>query len=348
MERIYELASALSSICAVSGREDMGMQNLVDLCKEYFDSYELTPVGSFIGRIECGKKDAKTLLIDAHFDEVGFLVSEICEGGFLKVVNIGGIDPRILSASEVLICGKHVIPGIFTSKPPHLQEQGEDEKPMKLTDLAIDTGCSKEQLEEIITIGTPVAYRSTVERLQGEYIVGKSFDDRICIAAILRALELVKGEELKMNIAISFSGGEETGYKGASTTAYRTAPDYAIVLDVTNAYVPDAPIYRKGVVTGGGGSISYSAQTNRELTCIAVETARMNQIPYQLFAEPNKTGTNSSAIQTTRDGIPTVLISIPLKNMHTSNEIVSLADVLHVSKLISKLILTLEEVQHND
>ncbi|OGO87429.1 MAG: hypothetical protein A2Y15_06905 [Clostridiales bacterium GWF2_36_10] len=342
MERLYELACKLTSIPAVSGREDMGMQQLAELCAGYFDNYEITPVGSFIGRINCGKEGAKTLLLDAHFDEIGFMVTEICDGGFLKVVNVGGIDPRILSASEVLIHGKITIQGIFTSKPPHLQEEGESSKPMKLENLAIDTCYTKQQLEEIVKIGTPVSFRSTVERLQGDYIVGKSFDDRICISAILRALELLKGKDLPVNIAVQFSGGEEIGYKGATTSSYRIAPDYAVVLDVTNAYVPEAPIYRKGIKTGGGGSISYSAQTNRPLTEKAVAIAKENNIPYQLFAEPNKTGTNSNAVQTSRGGIPTVLISIPLKNMHTANEIVTLSDVLEVSRLVSEFALSFQ------
>ena len=337
MDRIYEIACELSSIPAVSGREDMGLHRLAELCGDYFDRYELTPVGSFIGRIDCGRIGAKTLLFDAHFDEVGFFVSEICEGGFLKVVNIGGIDPRILSASEVLIYGKRTITGVFTSKPPHLQEPGESEKPIKLTDLAVDTGYLKEQLSEIVSIGTPVAYKSPVERLQGDYITGKSFDDRICIAAILRALEFLKEKELPVNIAVQFSGGEEIGYKGAATASYSINPDFAVVLDVTNAYVPDAPDYRKDIKIGGGGSISYSAKTSRKLTDKTVAVARKNGIPYQLFAEPNRTGTNAGAVQTSRGGIPTVLISVPLKNMHTANEVVSLLDVYNVAKLISEL-----------
>lgn len=343
MERIFELACAFSELPAVSGQEHIGMERVAELCKGYFDSYEVTPVGSFIGRISCGKAGAKTLLLDAHIDEIGFIVSEICEGGFLKVVNIGGIDPRILPASEVLIYGKKTITGIFTSKPPHLQEKDELEKPMKLEDLAIDTGYSKEQLEEIVSIGTPVGYCSPVVRLQNNAIAGKSFDDRICAVSILRALEMLKEKELPVNIAVQFSGGEETGYKGATTASYQIAPDFAICLDVTNAYVPDAPAYRKDIKMGGGPSISFSAQTSRKLTIKAVETAKKNGIPHQLFAEPNHTGTNSGAIQTSRGGVPTVLVSIPLKNMHTANEVVMLSDVYDTSRLICELALSLKE-----
>ncbi|PKM62969.1 MAG: hypothetical protein CVU97_02755, partial [Firmicutes bacterium HGW-Firmicutes-21] len=250
---------------------------------------------------------------------------------------------RILSASEVNIYGKQTILGIFTSMPPHLQEPGDSEKAMKLTDLAIDTGYSKERLEDIVAIGTPVGYRSPVARLQNDNITGKSFDDRIGITAILRAIELLKGKALPVNIAVQLSVGEETGYKGAITGSYHVAPDFAVVLDVTNAYVPEAPVYRKRIRMGEGGSISYSARTSRRLTDRAVAVAKDKGIPYQLFAEPNNTGTNSGAIQTSREGVPTVLISVPLKNMHTANEIVMLSDVLNVSRLISELTLSLTE-----
>jgi endoglucanase len=153
----------------------------------------------------------------------------------------------------------------------------------------------------------------------------------------------LEDKELPVYIAVEFSGGEETGYKGATTASFRIAPDYAIVLDVTNAYVPDAPVYRKDIKMGGGGSISYSAQTNRALTIKTVETAKKNGIPYQVFAEPNHTGTNSGAVQTSHGGIPTVLISIPLKNMHTANEVVTLSDVYETSRLICELALSLGE-----
>ncbi len=343
MERIFELACRLSCIPAISGREDMGLEQLADLCSGYFDSYETTPVGSLIGRISCGTQGAKTLLLDAHLDEIGFMVTEITEEGFLKVTNIGGIDPRILSASEVLVYGKETIPGIFTSIPPHLHEPGDIDKEMKLSDLAIDTGFSKEQLEKIVAVGSPAGYRSPVERLQGGFITGKSFDDRICIAAILRSLELLKKKQLPVNIAVLFSGGEETGYKGALTGSYNAAPDFALVLDVTNAFVPEAPVYRKRIRVGDGPSISYSAKTSRRMTDRAVLVAKNKSIPYQLFAEPNNTGTNSSAVQTAREGIPTVLISVPLKNMHTANEVVLLDDVFNTSKLVSEIILSLSE-----
>ena len=343
MERIFELIYELSAIPAVSGREDTGLDRLTELCGSFFDSTDTTPTGSFIGYKGCGIAGAKTLLLDAHLDEVGFMVTEILDGGFLRVVNIGGIDPRILSASEVNIYGEETIKGIFTSIPPHLQEPGDDKKAMKLTDLAIDTGLCSERLNELVQTGNPVGYFSPVTKLQNDYITGKSFDDRICIAAILRALELLKDKALPVNIVAQFSGGEEIGYKGATTGSYKTAPDYAVVLDVTNAYVPNAPAYRKRIRTGGGASITYSARTHRALTDKAVSVAKQEGIPHMLFAEPNNTGTNSSAVQTSRDGIPTVLISVPLKYMHTANEVVKLSDVLAVSRLVSGLALALRE-----
>ena len=157
----------------------------------------------------------------------------------------------------------------------------------------------------------------------------------------MRALSSIDRNELNVDVAFQFSGNEETGYKGATTTAYRLNPDKAIVVDVTHAFVPGAPKVREGIKAGNGADICFSPQTNREFTKYAVSVAEENKIPYQLSAAPVRTGTNSNAIQTTRNGIPTLLVSIPLKNMHTMSETVDLNDALAVSSLISALLKSL-------
>lgn len=335
MDQIYEIAKALIALPGVSGDEERALPDIQRLFGDRFDETGFTPVASFYGIRKSKKPNAKTVLLDAHLDTIGFVVTQICEGGFLKVASIGRTAEKNLSASEVWIYGKKIIPGVFASKPPHLQEPGESEKKLALSSLSIDTGLSKEVLEEIVRIGTYVGFKAETERLNENVAVSPSFDDRICAAAHLRALELLDGEDLGINIAVQFSAREEQGYKGAMTTAYRLNPDYAIVMDVGHAYVPGAPERRKSVTAGNGCMLSYSPQTNRALTELAEKAAEENKIPLQLIAEPGRTGTNSNAIQTTRNGIPVCLISVPLKNMHTANEIVDLRDVLAASRLVA-------------
>ncbi len=338
MDRIYELAKALCAIPGVSGDEARALPQIQSLCGGLFDESGFTPVASFYGIRRSKRPDAKTVLLDAHLDTIGFIVTQICDGGFLKVASVGRTAEKNLCASEVWIYGKKTIPGVFASKPPHLQQPGESEKKMSLDDLSIDTGLSSEELKKWVRVGTYVGFKAETERLNEEIAVSPSFDDRICAAVHLRALELLGNEDVGVHIAFQFSAREEQGYKGAMTTAYRLDPDLAIVADVGHAYVPGAPERRKAAIAGKGCLLSYSPQTNRAWTEKAEQIAKERGIPIQLLAEPGRTGTNSNAIQTTRNGIPVCLISVPLKNMHTANEVVNLKDALAASRLVAALL----------
>lgn len=338
MQRIYELAKSLIALPGVSGDEARALPMLETLCSTYFDTYGFTPVDSFYGIRKSKRENAKTVLLDAHLDTIGFIVTQICEGGFLKVASIGRTAEKNLAASEVWIYGTETIAGIFASKPPHLQTAGESEQKQTISDFSIDTGRMTEQLKQLVRVGTYVGFKAETEQLNDAIAVSPSFDDRICAAAHLRALELLGDEDPGVHIAIQFSAREEQGYKGAMTTAYRLNPDYAIVMDVGHAYVPGAPERRKAAIAGKGCLLSYAPQTNRALTAQAEAVARQQNIPIQLLAEPIRTGTNSNAIQTTRNGIPVCLISVPLKNMHTANEIVNLHDAYAAAQLTAGLI----------
>lgn len=335
---LFEMAKKLSALPAVSGRECLAHKELEEHLGDLFDEIRFTPTGSVIAVKRCGKSNAKKILLDAHLDEVGFLVKDVCEGGFLKVVNVGGIDTGILSAAEVLIYGSETIPGVFISKPPHLQEPNESENKPKLADLSVDTGLSLDKLKEIAPIGTPIAFRSEVERLKGDRICGKSFDDRICMLTIMRAVELLSNNDIDFDIYALFASGEETGYIGASTGLFEVNPDLAIALDVCNAYVEGADEIFKARKLGGGSVISYSATTCRDITERIIKTAKDNSLPYQLIAEPSATGTDAHIQQITRAGIPGALISLPLYHMHTYNEIIDLNDVENTAKLLAEFI----------
>lgn len=341
MQRIYEIAKQLIAFPGVSGDEGRSAKDLQALLQDRFDECGFTPVDSFFGIRRSANASAKTVLLDAHLDTIGFIVTKVCDDGFLKVASIGRTAEKNLSASEVWVYGKETIPGVFASKPPHLQVAGESEKKMDLADLSVDTGLSTERLRELVHVGTFVGFRAETALLQEHVAVSPSFDDRICAAALLRALELLGDADPNVHIAVQFSAREEQGYKGAMTTAYRIDPQYAIVTDVGHAYVPGAPEQRKAAIAGKGCLLSYAPQTNRALTRRAELLAREANIPIQLFAEAGRTGTNSNAVQTTRNGIPVCLLSVPLKNMHTANEIVDLHDAYALAELVVQLLLSI-------
>ena len=333
---LFERIKTVTEICAVSGREHVAFAELKERFAYMFDEIFTTPTGSFVGIRRCGKENAPKLLFDAHLDEIGCMVKKICDGGFLKVTNIGGVDTKVLSATEVWIHGKEKIAGVFASVPPHLK-QDSDNKKLLLSDMYIDTGRSKEYLEENTPIGTVVTFKTTTEKLLGDRIVGKSMDDKISMCTILEAFDILKDEQLNVDIIAQFSGGEEIGYVGARTAGYIADPDYAVAIDVTNSYVPEAPIRKKGNQLGNGGVISFSGTTSRPFTKRFVEVLEKEQIPYQVVGEPGRTGTNAHVLQITRNGVPTALISVPLKNMHTQAETATLSDVENVAKALAAL-----------
>ncbi len=333
---LFERIKTVTEICAVSGREHVAFEQLKEMFGYMFDEILTTPTGSFIGIRRCGKANAPKLLFDAHLDEIGCMVKKICDGGFLKVTNIGGIDTKVLSAAEVWIHGKEKIMGVFASVPPHLR-QDSDSKKLLLTDMFIDTGMSKEYLEENVPLGTVVTFKTTTEKLLNGHIVGKSMDDKLSMCTILEAFDMLKDEELNVDIIAQFSGGEEIGYVGATTAGYMLDPDYAVAIDVTNSYVPEAPVRKKGNRLGNGGVVSFSGTTCRPFTKRFVEVLNANNIPYQVVGEPGRTGTNAHVLQITRNGVPTALISVPLKNMHTQAETATLSDVENVAKALAAL-----------
>lgn len=337
MEKIFETAAFLSQLPSVGSMELTASKTLGDYCESnyHFDEIRILPTGTVLCLKKCGVKGAKTLLLDAHLDEIGFVVTNVYDDGFVSVANIGGIDTRVLSASEVTIYGKEPVKGVFTSKPPHLQTAGEQNKKIELKDLYIDTGLDGEHLKKLVRIGNFADMKGSCERLLGSRITSKAMDDKICMALILRVIDLVKESDLKIDICCQFSTGEETGYYGATTGTYAADPDYAIAIDVCNPRFPEGDKTREHVDLGKGGVISYSGTTCRSFTKKLVDFASENGFNYTLKADPGRTGTNAHVTAISREGIPTALISIPLRYMHTASEVIDLKDCLETAKLIA-------------
>jgi len=332
---LKELIVKISGIMSISGYEFRGVEELDGLVGEDFNGYKTTNARNHIYIKRCGKPDAKRLLIDTHFDEIGMIVTDIKDGGFLSVTNIGGIDTRIMPASEVVIYGKEIIPGTVVSTPPHLQVSGEEKKLPAANELLIDTGYTKDEIREIVEIGTPIGFKPMYGELLNGQIIGKGFDDKACAAIALYAVATL--EEFDWDIYVLLSSKEETSMLGAKTGAYLIDPDAAIVVDVTHAYMPDSPKHETCKM-GDGPCVSISITTNRSLTDCMINFAKEKEIPLQTVVEIASTGTNNNAIAYGRQGIPSVVISLPLKNMHTASEVFSMTDAETLAKLLSEFI----------
>lgn len=332
-QRITEMAGLMS----ISGHENYDRAALLDQLGGIFDEVITDPMGSHICIRRCGRQGAPKILIDAHFDEIGMMVTEILDGGFLRVINIGGIDTRILQAGEVIIYGEKPIYGIIGSTPPHLQKPGDAKKLKPINELLIDTGYDKDELEKLVRLGTPVGFVPAYTELLGGKLAGKGFDNKACGAAAVDALSRLDRAEMAGDVYLLLASQEEVGLRGGETGAAGIDPDYALVVDVTHGSAPDTK-KDEAFPLGEGITISLSAATDLRLTRRTVELAREKGIKFTRVVEAANTGTDANVTQLVCCGIPTVVASLPLRSMHTYQEVLSPDDAEELGKLISAFV----------
>lgn len=338
MYNAKEIIEKLVPIMSVSGYEERGREELRAVFSEPFDEYIPHSSGTHIFVKRCGKENAPRLMIDAHFDEIGMIVTDILEGGFLSVANIGGLDRRILPAAEVLIYGKETIYGVIVSTPPHLQAPGDNKKTCKIDQIRIDTGYTKEKLSEIVEIGTPVGFYEKPASLGERRIASRSLDNKACCAAAYLAAASVSASEMEADLFVTLSAREEaTMADGASSAAYAIRPDLAIVTDVTFATAPGVKAEESGKF-GQGPVISISAVTDRPFTDSIIGLCKENEIPYGITVDATDTGTNATMLSLVGDGIGVAVVSVPIGSMHTYNETVEISDIENTAKLFAKVL----------
>jgi len=275
-------------------------------------------------------------MLAAHIDEIGLMITRILDGGFLSFTTVGGFNPATLVAQEVTIHGRKRVYGVIGIKPPHVTSEEERKKPHKIKDLFIDTGYSKEELEKLVKIGDIATLNRDPISLQGSLISAKAFDDRACVAVMLETAKELNKISHKSNIYFTATAQEETGTRGAKTSSYKINPDIGIVLDVGFGKTPDMP--SDSPELGKGPILAYGGRLNPKLTRKFAEVCKKYNYPLQHEAMPAKTGTDTEALQVSREGIPCILLSIPLRYMHTSVETIDLYDVEITGKAIARFI----------
>lgn len=330
----------LVSLCgrmSVVGFESHDEEALDALVGPYFDEHEYDAVGNHIFIKRCGRKNAKKLFIDAHYDEVGLLVKGITDDGHLRVCAQGGVDARILPAAEVVVYGTRQLRGIVLTKPRELMTGDEAGRLVPVTELLVDTGLTKEEAEALTPIGTPIGFEPEYTELAGGYLAGKGFDNKCSAAAVTAAVSELDMSTLLCDLYFSMSAREEVGHRAVSAAAFRIRPDAALVLDVTFGLAPEGK--KPGdCEMKAGPAISLSAVLDKPLTDLILETAKEESIPVQTTVEATGTGTHADELIYAAGGIPTALIGIPLWFMHTANEILNVEDVEHTARLVSAVI----------
>ena len=330
----------LSSADGVSGEESCAAQYALKYLKNYTDDCFIKN-GNVIGNFGNRKNGTPHILIDAHIDQVGLIVTNIYESGFIGFSNVGGIDRRLLPAQQECIHGKKKLAGVVCSTPPHLS--GSDNKINKIEDFYIDTGMSFEAVSNIVEPGDRITFASMPKELLNDRITGPALDDRSGVASILYALELLRNQKYECSFSVTFSAQEELGERGAKIAAFDIDPDIALAVDVSFAYCLGDREYECGKM-GQGPMIGISPSLSREISDKLIEISKNENIPYQLEVMNGLTSTNADQFSVNRTGCKACTVSIPLKYMHTPSEIIQIDDVENTGRLIAAYIRSVSNV----
>jgi putative aminopeptidase FrvX len=279
------------------------------------------------------------ILLDGHSDEIGFLVRYIDDKGYLYLAKSGGWDEEVMVSQRVYVHTENgPLAGVLGKKAIHLMDPEERKKKSQIHNLWVDIGARDgEHAKELVEIGDFVTMNAYFEEMVEDRAVAKSFDNRAGIFCVSETLRSVK-EDLKATLYGVSAVQEEIGLRGARTAAYAVDPDVAIAIDVTHAFdIPDAN-KRKGadICLGGGPVIVRGPNINRKVFRRLVQIAKEHEIPYQVAASGGGTGTDANVIQTTRSGVATGLIGIPLRYMHNPCEMLQLSDLENAVKLLAR------------
>ena len=336
-----ETLSRLCALSAPSGFEGPAVQAAAELLRPLADEVYTTRLGSVVGVRRCGRENAQKLLLDAHLDEIGLIVTGH-EEGFLRFAPLGGVDPRMLPDREVVLLTDPPIPGVVACLPPHVQTAEDMDKSLPIKDLVIDVGLSQEEAEKRILVGTPAAYRGGCAPLGEDLLNGKALDDRAGFAVLLDVLERLRGKELGVDLYVLGSTQEETHSSGAITAAYEIAPNLCVAVDVTHGDSPDASKHETFKL-GGGPVIGVGPNCARSLSGRLKELAGELDMPVQIEVMSGSSGTNAWPIQVSREGVATAVLSIPERYMHTPVEVVHRKDLEDTAKLLAAYVESMGE-----
>lgn len=334
---VKDILMGLSNANGPSGAEGSAARLAMDLLSD-FTHVERDALGNVIA--ELGNPDSTNhILIDAHIDEIGLVVTDIDKDGFLHVAPCGGVDRRVLMGGEVVVMSKNKLNGIVCCRPPHLTSSDEMNKVPEFSEFAIDIGYSAEKARELVTIGTRIAFRTRAAELIGGRVAGKALDNRAGAAAIIRTVELLepKCSRIDCRVTALLSTREEVGHNAVGCAAFTIAPTQAIAVDVGFASYPGCPEESCGKF-GKGPMIGFSPVLSRSISKKLISVADEKNIPWQYDVCGGTTGTNADDIAVTAGGIPCGLLSIPERSMHTPVEVVDCEDVENTAQLLAAYI----------
>lgn len=333
-----EFLKKLCNGVGVSGYESTITEPIVNEFKELTDELSIDKLGNIIA-VKHGdnNKNNIKIMLAAHMDEIGLMVKDIDDDGFIRITTIGGFDPRTLLAQEVIVHGTESIFGVIGAKPPHLTTPDEREKAIKVEDLTVDVGLSKDEVKKIVEVGDIITINRELLELQGSMVSGKALDDRAGVVTMFECAKELTKLKHEADVYYVSTVQEEVGVRGATTSTYKINPDIGIAIDVGFGATPELPSEHT-IEMGKGAGIAIGGNIHPTLRRQLEDVAKEYNINFQNEIAPGPTGTDARAMQITRSGVPTLLLSLPLRYMHTSVETIDMNDVKTSAQLLARFI----------
>ncbi len=339
-----ELRSLLREITqrdGVSGFEQELAEYLNQQFASLVDDVRTDNLGNLI-MLKKGTRRSPRVILCAHMDEIGLIVSKVEKGGFLRFISLGGFDVRTLPGQRVTIYGKTAITGVIGFSPPHLLTNQEKSRSAQMDALFIDTGLTEEEVREKIPVGSVAAIQRHFVDLMHTSAAGKALDDRAGVGVLWQCAEELKIISHEADVYFVATVQEEVGVRGAVVSAYGLSPDLGVAIDVCHGSFPGSKEHEVSEL-GKGPVITLGPNIHPGIAKRLMSVAKDYHLPYQKDVSPGPTGTDARAIQVSMEGVPTGLLSIPLRYMHTSVELIDVDDVKLGGRLLAYFIAGLDD-----
>jgi len=341
------LLSTISRLPGAPGFEQKVRAFVIEQMEGVADEVRTDALGNVIA-IKRGKSSAKKVMLASHMDEIGFIVTHVDDDGFIRFHTLGGFDPKTHTAQRVIIHGREDVMGVMGTKPIHVMTPEERSKVVKTNEYFIDTGMSKDKVEELVRIGDPITrQRELIE--MGDCVNSKSLDNRISVFVQIEAMKALQNKEVPYDVYAVYTVQEEVGLRGATTAASGIDPDFGIALDVTMAYdLPGAAPHERVSSLHEGTAIKImdgATICDYRMVEFMRQTAEKHKVKYQMELLPAG-GTDTAGLQRySKGGCIAGAISIPLRYLHQSIEMASKSDI---SETIDLLVVCLQDIGDYD
>ncbi|HBX71068.1 MAG TPA: aminopeptidase [Chloroflexi bacterium] len=337
MTELLPFLKQMITLPGLSGYEDPISDLISATWQPLTDELSRSRIGSLHGlRRGTGSEPRPSILLATHMDAIGLMVTAIVDG-FLRLSEIGGIDARVLPGQLVTVHGRKELPGVIVQPPSFLLPPEASDGPVPLEHLLVDVGLTPAEVNRQIRIGDLISFATQPIEFDKETLAGHSLDNRASVAALTHCLDLLQNRQHIWDVWAVATVQEEETLGGALTSAFGLAPQLAIAIDVTFAKGPGAP-EDKTYPLGEGITLGWGPNIHPGLYKKLKDLADQLEIPNKLEPMPRYSGTDAMALQVAREGIPTMVVSIPLRYMHTPVEIISMKDVERTGRLLAEFI----------